>query len=93
MNQSGENDVHLISFIDDYHNKEAMNKLKNFRKFNTKNTDKCFHLKYWITEDRELAEKLKIPTDKVGDVYMLRQTSIFNKQMKNVKVAGFDFHS
>jgi hypothetical protein len=51
-----------------------MKKLKNFRKFNTKNTDKCFHMKFWIIEDKELAERLKINTDPetIGDVYLVR---------------------
>jgi hypothetical protein len=51
-----------------------MKLLKNFRKFHTKNTDKFFHFKYWITEDKELAEKLKINThpERIGDVYLIR---------------------
>ena len=63
MNQSGDNDMHFVAFIDDYHNEGSIKKLKNFRKFHTKNTDKYFHLKYWIIENKELAEKLKINTD------------------------------
>ncbi len=55
MNQSLENDLHIVTYIDDYRNAEAMKKLKNFRKFHTKNTDKYFHFKYWIVEDKELA--------------------------------------
>lgn len=55
MNQSLENDFHLVTYIDDYKNAEGMKKLKNFRKFHTKNTDKFFHFKYWIVEDKELA--------------------------------------
>jgi hypothetical protein len=48
MNQSGDNDMHLVCYIDDLYNTESTKKLKNFRKFNTKNTDKYFHIKFWI---------------------------------------------
>ena len=74
MNQSKQNDLHLIAYIDDYNNVEGMKLLKNFRKFNTKNTDKFFHFKYWIVEDKELAKRLKIDTEpkQLGDVYLIR---------------------
>lgn len=74
MNQSGNNDIHIVTFIDDFHNVESIKKLKNFRKFHTKNTDKFFHIKYWVVDNKELAEKLKIDTEpsKIGDVYMIR---------------------
>lgn len=52
--------------------KETLAKLKSFRKFNTMNTDKNFHFKYWILEDPKLADKLKIDTANPGDVYVLR---------------------
>jgi len=55
MNSSTENDFHVVAYIDDYRNDESMKKMKNFRKFHTKNTDKFFHFKYWLTEDKELA--------------------------------------
>lgn len=76
-----ENDLHVVSYVDDIDNKENMKKLKNFRKYHTKNTDKFFHLKYWIVDDLQLAKKLKINTDQehIGDVYMVRQSTIFNQ--------------
>lgn len=55
MNSSSGNDFHVIAYIDDYKNKESMKKIKNFRKFHTKNTDKFFHFKFWLTEDKDLA--------------------------------------
>ncbi len=62
-----------------------MKKLKNFRKFHTKNTDKFFHFKFWLLEDPALAEKLKVSTnvEDIGDVYLLRQSSVFNHGKKN----------
>ena len=57
-----------------------MKDLKNFRKFNTKNTDKFFHFKYWFVEDAELAKQLGIDTaeSNAGDVYLVRPASVFN---------------
>ena len=74
MNQSGENDLHIVAYVDDYKNAESMKKLKNFRKFHTKSTDRFFHMKYWIVEDASIAEKLGISTsnERIGDIYLLR---------------------
>lgn len=53
MNQCGENDIHLAVYVpklDDLTNEERsklLKKYKSFRKFNTKNTDKYFHIKMW----------------------------------------------
>lgn len=95
MNQSLENDLHMVVYIDDYNNADAMKKLKNFRKFNTKNTDKYFHIKYWIVDNKDLAELLQISTDKesIGDVYLLRQSSMFNFNKKNTVLCGYPFNS
>ena len=83
----------MITYIDDYRNAESMKKLKNFRKFHTKNTDKFFHFKFWIVEDKDLATKLKINTDpeSIGDVYMVRQKSLFNGYKHNIRLAGYDY--
>ncbi len=56
MNQSLENDLHVVAYIDDITNEESLKKLKNFRKFNTKNTDKFFHFKFWVVSDKDLAK-------------------------------------
>ena len=67
-------------YVEDRDNKESIKKLKNYRKFHTKNTDKFFHFKYWITDDKDLAKKLKIDTSEsaIGDVYLIRKSGIFN---------------
>lgn len=90
-----ENDLHFVSYIDDYNNAESMRKIKNFRKFHTKNTDKFFHLKYWIVDDKSIAEKLKIDTnpENIGDVYLIRQSTPFIFEKKNVKLCGYDYYS
>jgi hypothetical protein len=87
--------MHIVVYIDDFHNNDAIKKLKNFRKYNTKNTDKYFHLKYWVVEDKDLAENLKISTnpENISDVYLLRQSSDFNFHEKNTVINGYPFHS
>lgn len=73
MNQSGENDFHLVVYIDDFNNAENIKKLKNYRKFHTKNTDKFFHFKYWVCDDKELGRKMNIDTEKsIGDIHLIR---------------------
>ena len=69
-----------------------MKNLKNFRKFNTKNTDKFFHYKFWLVEDPKVAESLKIDTsdESAGDIYLVRPRSAFNLEKSNIKVAGYD---
>jgi hypothetical protein len=63
--------MHFVAYIDDIKNKESLKKIKNFRKYNTKNTDKFFHLKFWVVENKEVADKLLIKTgpENIGDVY------------------------
>lgn len=51
MNQSGDNDFHVIAFVPEKKRDETFKNLKNFRKFNTKNTDRFFHYKFWTLED------------------------------------------
>lgn len=95
MNQSFENDLHVITYVDDYKNMDNMKKLKNFRKFHTKNTDRYFHIKFYTVTDKKLAEKLKISTNEenIGDVYMIRLNGIFNPDKKNTELCGYPFHS
>ncbi|CDW86371.1 UNKNOWN [Stylonychia lemnae] len=95
MNSSTGNDFHIIAYIDDYNNVEGMKKLKNYRKFHTKNTDKFFHFKFWLTENKELAQKLKIDTnpEAIGQIYLVRQSNHFNNRQKNVKLCDYDYHS
>ena len=64
----------MIVFVDSFKNDESIKKLKNFRKFNTKNTDKFFHFKYWVVDSPELAAQLKIDStpENIGDVYLVR---------------------
>jgi hypothetical protein len=52
MNECGENDLHIVSYFPGgFSDPEALKKLKTFRKYSTKNTDKFFHFKYWVLED------------------------------------------
>ena len=58
MNQSGDNDFHVIAYAPGHLRDSAIKNLKNFRKFNTKNTDRFFHFKFWMLEDPTLASQL-----------------------------------
>lgn len=71
LSSLGENDIHLITYKQNgFKGKEALNSMKAYRKFQVKNTDKFFRLKFWTVEDPELAKKLCLHSE--GDIYMLR---------------------
>ena len=95
MNQSGDNDFHVVAFVPKHMREETLKNLKNFRKFNTKNTDRFFHYKFWLVEDPELAKQMKIETEDTaaGDIYLLRPSSIFSLDMPNTKLCGYDYYS
>lgn len=93
MNESGENDIHIVSYYPgSFSDPEALKRLKTFRKFNTKNTDKFFHFKYWAIEDEKLAQQIGINTKEPGDIYLLRQAeTVFNSNKPNVDLCDFPF--
>jgi hypothetical protein len=95
MNQSGDNDFHVVAYVPQHLREQTMKNLKNFRKFNTKNTDRFFHFKFWFLEDPELAKQLNINTsdESAGDVYLVRPASPFNLAKSNTKLCGYDFTS
>lgn len=95
MNQSGDNDFHVVAYVPAHLREETLKKHKNFRKFNTKNTDKFFHLKFWLVEDPKLAKTMQIDTSDsaAGDVYIVRPVSIYNTGKPNVKLQGYDYTS
>jgi hypothetical protein len=80
---------------DDTEKKDLLKKYKGFRKYNTKNTDKYFHTKLWTVTDPALAEQLGISMaeETHGDIWMVRQSTMYNGFQKNIKLAGFDFES
>ena len=94
INQSGDNDLHIITYCEDLKNKESVDALKDFRKFNTKNQNNIFHYKFWMLEDKELATKLNIDTAKQGDIYLIRETDTpYNTTPANVDITGYQFSS
>jgi hypothetical protein len=95
MNQSGDNDFHVVAFVPEHLREQGLKNLKNFRKFNTKNTDRFFHFKYWMVEDKELAKQMGIATEdqNSGDVYLMRPASPYNLGKSNVKLCGYDYSS
>lgn len=95
MNQSGDNDFHVVAYVPAHLREQTLRNLKNFRKFNTKNTDRFFHFKFWLLEDADLAKSLHIDTTEAaaGDVYLVRPSSPFNLGKSNAKLCGYDFTS
>ena len=90
INQSGDNDLHIITYCDDLKDQKSLDALKDFRKFNTKNQNNIFHYKFWMVEDKELADKLKIDTERQGDVYLVREAKTpFNKQEGEIDISGY----
>lgn len=101
MNQCGENDIHLAVYMpslegkSDEEKSQIFKQYKAYRKYNTKNTDKYFHIKMWQVSEEKLAEELGISTkpEDAGDIYMLRQSSHYNENKSNIKLADYDFES
>jgi hypothetical protein len=66
-----EHDNHFIVYCKEL-NKEVHKKLKNLRRFQTKNTDSFLKLKFWILSDEDLAKQLGIDTEAFGDLYVAK---------------------
>ena len=54
-----ENDHHFVTYAPD-DSDETKKRLKNLRRFHTKNTDSFLKIKFWIVRDTNLAKKLGI---------------------------------
>jgi hypothetical protein len=50
----------------------ALRKLKSFRDLHVQNLVSSLRLKYYVCSDEALAKKLKIDTNRPGDLYLLR---------------------
>lgn len=99
MRSTGNNDIHLVSYAPGcFTDPEAHNKQKPFRKWAVINTDKNFHYKYWIVEDKAMAEQLKINTEKPYDIYVLREAeTLFVPKVpegsQTAEINGYKFES
>jgi hypothetical protein len=72
-------DNHFVTFCKEK-NKENTKKLKNIRRFQTKNIDHYLKLKFWIVRDEELAKNLGIDTEgEVGDLYYIKESNDINQ--------------
>ena len=87
-----ENDNHFIIFCKEF-NKENNRKLKNLRRFQTKNTDSFLKLKFWIVKDEEFAKRLGIDINgELGDLYLLKEWSKFNQLKSTTNIEGKDLY-
>jgi len=92
--QSHENDLHLVSYISDLTAPCQLLKLKQFRKMSQTNQNEVWHYQYWLVTDPELAAKMGINTENVGDVNLLRPHSAFTHGKEaNVNLNGYPFVS
>lgn len=74
-----DNDNHFITYVPEK-SRENTQKLKNIRRFQTKNTDSFLKVKFWIVYDKEFATKFGINVDEfeIGDLYYLKGCSKAN---------------
>lgn len=99
MRSTGNNDIHLISYAPEcFTDPVAHNLQKPFRKWSVINTDKNFHYKYWIIQDKQMAEQLKINTESPYDIYVLREAeSLFLPKVpegsETVHLNGYTYES
>lgn len=95
MNQSGDNDFHVVAYVPPTKKAETIKNLKNFRKFHTKNTDRFFHYHFWVCDSVDLATQMGIDTreEAAGNVYMVRPKSVFNTNKPNAKLGGYNYTS
>ena len=95
LNQSGDNDFHVVAWVPPGKREETSKVLKNFRKFNTKNTDRFFHYKFWVVESYELAGELGINTadDSAGDLYLVRPAGPLNQDASSATLCGYEYSS
>lgn len=87
-----ENDNHFITFCRDL-DKDTNKKLKNLRRFQTKNVDSFLKLKFWILKNEALAKKLGIDTDgELGDLYFLKESTKLNGLECTANLSGRDVY-
>ena len=87
-----ENDNHFIMFWKDF-SKENKRKLKNFRRFQTKNTDAFLKIRFWYIKNEELAKRLGINTDgEIGDMYFLKEWTKYNQLKATVIIDEKEFY-
>ncbi|CAI2360167.1 unnamed protein product [Moneuplotes crassus] len=87
-----ENDNHFVVFCKD-DTKENDKKLKNLRRFQTKNTDGFLKIKFWVLRDEKLAKQLGIDTDSFGDIYVLKACNQYNQLEATTNLNGKDIYS
>jgi len=85
-------DNHFVVFSKEK-SKESDKKLKNMRRFQTKNTDAFLKLKYWILRDENFAKKLGIDTEgAIGDLYLIKECTKSNMLDATVNLDGKEIH-
>ena len=87
-----ENDNHFILYWNEL-NKHNNRKIKNFRRFQTKNTDSFLKIRFWIVKSEELAKRLGIDTTgEIGDMHFLKEWTKHNQLKSSLNIDGKDFY-
>ena len=86
-----EDDNHFVVFCKDI-NVENHRKLKNLRRFQTKNTDSFLKIKFWLLSDEKLAKDLGIDTEGFGDLYALKSWNKINQLEPTSKISGKEIY-
>ena len=54
--QSGDNDIHVVPFCEDLNQQALVDKLKKFRQFHGNSEHMAGHYKFWLLQDKRLAD-------------------------------------
>ena len=60
--QSGDNDIHVVSYCTDSNSQKELDKLKKFRQFHNNAEHMAGHYKFWLLDDPVVARTLGIDT-------------------------------
>ena len=93
--QSGDNDIHVVTYCANLSEQSEQNKLKKFRQFHNNCEHMAGHYKFWILEDPVVAKTLAIDTSRpTGDIYVVREVNpVFNSDAATSDIFGFKYSS
>jgi len=93
--QSGDNDIHVVSYCGNLTEQAEIDKLKKFRQFHNNSEHMSGNYKFWILEDPVIAKTLGIDTTRPpGDIYVVREANpVFNPDKGTADVFGFKYSS
>ena len=86
-----ENDFNYCVYMPDSE-EDAVKRLKNMRRFNTKNTDNYLKIRYWLVKDETVARSVGIDTQNgVGELFLIRECTPSNGLKPNKEICSTKF--